>query len=44
MSEYDKESIRIYMQYHVSQLKHVGSKTKERWYEGQHLYSNLKVS
>lgn len=42
MSEYDKQSVRIYMLYHVSELKTLGSKTVDRWYEGQELYNQGK--
>ena len=42
MSEYQKQSIRIYMLYHVSELKDLGSKTVDRWYEGQELYTKTK--
>ena len=42
MSEYDKESIRIYLNYHASELKTVGYKTRERWHEGQDLYNSQK--
>ncbi len=38
MSEYDKESLRIYMSYHASEVKHLHSETRSRWYEGQKLY------
>jgi hypothetical protein len=40
MSDHDKESIKIYMRYHVSELKNLGSEVSDRWYEGQKLYND----
>ena len=38
MTEYQKESLRIYMNYHVSELKNLHPETVKRWCEGQELY------
>ena len=38
MSEYQKESLSIYMNYHVSELKSLHPETVNRWFEGQELY------
>ena len=38
MSEYDKGSLRIYMLYHVSELRGLHQETVYRWYEGREIY------
>lgn len=42
MSEYDKHSLRIYMLYHVSELRRLHSETVNRWYEGRDIYERQK--
>lgn len=42
MSEYDKESLRIYMNYHVSELKGLPPDVVNRWLEGQEIYDKKR--
>jgi hypothetical protein len=42
MSEHDKESLRIYMNYHVSELKGQHPELVNRWFEGQEIYDKKR--
>ena len=42
MSEYDRHSLRIYMLYHVSELKRLHPEVCYRWHEGKELYEKLQ--
>lgn len=42
MSEYDKESLRIYLSYHVSELRGLHYQVVNRWHEGQAIYGRKR--
>ena len=42
MIEYDKESLRIYLSYHVSELRGLHYQVVNRWHEGQAIYGRKR--